>query len=56
MEKDELDKRDWWAETKLIFKPEEILEMNDLEMEDVLDILFKLGYIVYPEDRVHDKA
>lgn len=34
---------------------DEILEHNDLTHTEVLDILYDLGYLLYPEDN-HDKA
>jgi hypothetical protein len=30
---------------------EELMELNDLQPEDVIIILYKLGYLLYPEDR-----
>ena len=35
---------------------EELLEMNDLDHEAVLDLLFGMGYLIYPEDRTEYPA
>ena len=31
---------------------EELLEINDLDHEAVLQLLYDMGYLLYPEDRV----
>lgn len=33
---------------------EEILEMNDIDEPQLLDLLWDLGYLLYPEDRTPD--
>ncbi len=31
---------------------EELLEINDLDHDAVLQLLYDMGYLIYPEDRV----
>ncbi len=31
---------------------EELLEINDLNHEEVLQVLYDMGYLLYPEDRI----
>ncbi len=37
---------------KELYTIEEILEINDLDEEQLIQILYDLGYLLYPEDRV----